>query len=215
MPGPHDKIIASAAKAALAPLGFRRKGRSRTWFADLGWWLLVVEFQPSSWSKGSYLNVAAHWLWVSKGHMSFDFGGRSPEYIEYQSDEQFAPEADRLAESAASEAERLRCMITSLDATAELLLQEARALDAQNPGHPGWMEFHAAIALGLAGRQLEASQMIEDLLHAEPSGSLLHTSAERMAALIAKPSELEREVLAIIARQRDALGLPPWEGQLR
>lgn len=62
MPGPHDKIIAEAAKAALRSLGFQRKGRSRTWLADHGWWLTIVEFQPSAWSKGSYLNVAAHWL---------------------------------------------------------------------------------------------------------------------------------------------------------
>jgi hypothetical protein len=57
MPGTHDRIIADAAKAALGPLGFKRKGRSRTWLADHGWWLTVVEFQPSAWSKGSYLNV--------------------------------------------------------------------------------------------------------------------------------------------------------------
>ena len=37
MAGPHDRIIADAAKAALGPLGFRRKGRSRVWLADHAW----------------------------------------------------------------------------------------------------------------------------------------------------------------------------------
>ena len=91
MPGPHDKIIADAAKARLRPHGFHRKGRSRLWFADHGWWLTIVEFQPSAWSKGSNLNVAAEFLWVETGNFGFDFGGRLAEFVEYQSDGQFAP----------------------------------------------------------------------------------------------------------------------------
>ncbi len=59
----HTRIIATAAKAVLQAHGFTRKGRSRVWFADRGFWLSVIEFQPSAWSRGSYLNVAVHWLW--------------------------------------------------------------------------------------------------------------------------------------------------------
>src|SRR5438045_5748615 len=99
MPGPHDKIITDAAKAALGRLNFRRKCRSRTWLADHGWWLTVVEFQPSSWSKGSYLNVAAHWLWSDSGHLSFDYVGRTKGFEEYANDDQFAPLAQRLAQA--------------------------------------------------------------------------------------------------------------------
>ena len=44
----HNKIIASAAKSALKPLGLKRVGRSRTWYDDHGWWAVVVEFQPSA-----------------------------------------------------------------------------------------------------------------------------------------------------------------------
>jgi hypothetical protein len=113
MPGPHDRIIAEAAKASLRPLGFQRKGRSRTWLADHGWWLTIVEFQPSAWSKGSYLNVAAHWLWSGVGVLSFDFGDRASEFVDYVSDDQFTPAAARLAEMAAQEAQRLAQTFTS------------------------------------------------------------------------------------------------------
>ena len=34
MQNEHGKLIASAAKAALEPLGCVRKGRSRVWYAD-------------------------------------------------------------------------------------------------------------------------------------------------------------------------------------
>lgn len=67
----HSKIIAAAAKAELAPVGFERKGQSRLWFADHGSWLNVVEFTPSRWSKSVSLMNAAHWLWLGAGFMSF------------------------------------------------------------------------------------------------------------------------------------------------
>jgi hypothetical protein len=59
-PEHSSQIIAAAARRALAPVGFWRKGRSRVWLSDHGFWLTVVEFQPSGFGKGSYLNVAAH-----------------------------------------------------------------------------------------------------------------------------------------------------------
>ena len=72
MSGPEDKLIADAAKTALAPLGLVRKGRSRTWIDDHGWWLINVEFQPSSYDKGCYLNVGTQHLWVTRGYLCLD-----------------------------------------------------------------------------------------------------------------------------------------------
>src|SRR6266513_2483077 len=58
---------------ALGPLGFKRKGRSRIWLADRGWWLLVIEFQPSSSRRGAtYLNVGEQHLWIECDHLVFE-----------------------------------------------------------------------------------------------------------------------------------------------
>lgn len=212
MPGPHDKIIADAAKAALGPLDFRRRGRSRMWFADHGWWLTVVEFQPSRWSKGSYLNVAAHWLWSETGCVSFDFGGRVTEFIEYLSDAQFAPAAARLTDSAAHEAQRLAETFSSVSATANVLLNEARTAPLQGPGHPCWTAYHAGVAAGVVERADDATEMFERILSSPaPPGSILHPAAERMARLASEPLALRREVVSLIARQRDALRLAPLD----
>jgi hypothetical protein len=209
MQGPHDKIIALAAKAALGPLNFQRKGRSRLWFADFGWWLAVVEFQPSSWSKGSYLNIAAHWLWSELGCISFDFGGRSAEFQDYQSDAQFIPAADRLAEKAADEAQHLIETFHSLEDTADILLQEVRSPSAPGSGYPGWPEYHAGVALALVGRPTDATEMFASVLERPaPSTSIVHKATERMARLVLEPSDLKHEVLSLIARQRDVLRLP-------
>nr|WP_294167872.1 DUF4304 domain-containing protein [uncultured Sphingomonas sp.] len=210
MPGTHDRIIADAAKAALEPLGFRRKGRSRTWLADHGWWLTVVEFQPSAWSKGCYLNVAAHWLWSEIGTLSFDFGGRIAEHVEYVSDSQFTPAAAHLAESAAVEAQRLTETFDSLSKAAEVLLEEAQTKNRHPHLHPGWSNYNAGMAAALVERPDEARRMFTHILASPaPPGSVLHRAAERMAQLLSRPIELREEVVSLIKRQREALRLPP------
>ena len=59
--------IAAAAKQRLGALGLVRKGRSRTWLDDHGWWLIHVEFQPSA-SGRFYLNIGEHHLFVRRDH---------------------------------------------------------------------------------------------------------------------------------------------------
>jgi hypothetical protein len=75
----HGRIIAAAAKAALLPLGCKRKGQSRLWYSDQRFWVITVEFQPSGWSKGCYLNVGVKWLWnLGRG---LDFSDRPVDFI--------------------------------------------------------------------------------------------------------------------------------------
>src|SRR5205085_1650054 len=93
---PHTKLLNAAAREILRPLGLVQNGRSRTWLDDQRWWLGVVEFQPSGFTRGSYLNVGINWLWNVKDWLSFDFGHRvdlpsEGEFVSYESNEQFAP----------------------------------------------------------------------------------------------------------------------------
>ena len=206
MPGPHEKIIAVAAKAALSPHGFRRKGQSRTWLADHGWWLTVVEFQPSSWSKGSYLNVAAHWLWSELGCLSFDSGGRVAEFEEYLSNEQFEPAAARLADCAARIAQRLAETFTSVELTANRLLNRERTRPHREQGL--WSAYHAGVTAGLVGREVDAAEMFNRILVSPPPpGSMVHAAAEQMAPLANDSDAFRREIAMRIAKQRQTLKL--------
>lgn len=206
MPGPHDKIIANAAKSALGPLNFRRKGRSRIWLADHGWWLVVVEFQPSAWSKGSYLNVAAHWLWSELGSISFDFGGRVQEHVEYQSDAQFTSAASSLADKAAREAQRLTQMFTSMEATANILVDAERT--SRRYGAGGWIAYNAGVAAALVGSSDSASEMFHRVISGQSAhDSVLRTTTKRMAHLAADPIRFKGKVASLVARQREALKL--------
>jgi len=94
----HDKILQAVARTILRPHGLTQKGRSRTWLDDHGWWLIVVEFQPSAWSRGAYLNVGAMWLFHPQEHLSFHQGYRQDGHVEYRNDEQFTEAAKILCE---------------------------------------------------------------------------------------------------------------------
>lgn len=87
----HDKIIKKSAKEILVPLGMFQKGQSRCWLDDNGWYMIQVEFQPSAWSKGAYLNVGISFLWEKSEALNetlpFDVGYREKGYVEFNGNE--------------------------------------------------------------------------------------------------------------------------------
>src|SRR4051794_38358782 len=70
---PHTRLLTTAARQILRPLGLHQRGRSRLWLDDHGWWATIVEFTPANSGRGSFLNVAATWLWREKDSLSFDY----------------------------------------------------------------------------------------------------------------------------------------------
>ena len=102
---PHNQIIKKLCKDILLPLGVFQKGTSRIYIDDNGYFFTVIEFQPSSYAKGTYLNVALHFLWNEREYISFDFplGAeiRIRNFIEYQNDEQFTREVAKYVQEAA------------------------------------------------------------------------------------------------------------------
>jgi hypothetical protein len=149
----HNTEIAAAAKSVLAPLGCVRKGRSRIWLDDHGWWVGVVEFQPSGWSKGSYLNVAASYLWkpaFMQSVLSFDvLIGPKPWYD--------AIEGESFMEKAMALASIARGSLISLREHHRSIAAAADWLQTQWIEGTLWQHYDLGVALGLAGR-VESSQ---------------------------------------------------------
>ncbi len=203
----HDKIIAVAAKRMLHPLGFRRKGQSRLWCRDHGWWLAVVEFQPSGFQKGSYLNVAAHWLWSSEGYISFDLGcgaeggSRVAEFEAYVSDEQFQSAAENLAALAAQEVQQLARSLPIVLAAAEILMRREGGLSP--PGRGSWTAYHAGVAAGLADRPDDAETMLRSV-----TDERVKSAAERFIEFLPEPERFKAVASSLMATQRMALRLP-------
>lgn len=213
----HSKLLTAAARDILRPAGLRQKGRSRVWLDDHAWWVGVVEFQPSAWSRGSYLNVGAMWLWhPAPHHIRFDVGHRVDKagFIEYESDEQFAPLARRFAEMALERVNELRRRLPDLAAATDHLLGEACGSN--------WPTFDAGVALALSDRRDDATKMFTRITATgdDPDWWLQAVDrAERYAGLLSSESgtrELKREISDAVRAFRRALKLEPgcelpWE----
>ena len=206
---PHTRLLTSAAREVLQPLGLRQRGRSRTWLDDHGWWLGVVEFQPSSWAKGSYLNVGGMWLWQEPGHhVAFDVGHRvdGAGFIEYRSDDQFAPEARRLAVLASEEIQRLRITLSDLDAAIAWLRDHSE-------GRQGWPGYNLGVALRLGGHQTESAKTLRGLAQEADDPEWRHRAVARaheLGDLIDRDSAAFRaEIHSAITACRASLRLEP------
>ena len=204
----HGRLIAAAAKAALAPIGCTRQGQSRTWLSDQHYWAIMVEFQPSGWSKGSYLNVGASWLWQerSNGVLAFNVGHRveGSDFISFENAEQFRPLVAKMASQAAEAVLAMRVRFPSIAAI-------SRYLNAVHDERDTRM-FHAAVAAGL-NRELEIARRlfkrIADCPVTADWEAKLHAQAAALAKLLEDSVQFRSAIRRAIDTRRAQAHLPP------
>jgi len=172
----------------------------------------VIEFQPSDWSKGSYLNVGAHWLWTPKGHLSFDAGYRVGGFSEYESEAQFETIAMNLAERAKTEVLALRERFSSpLSAAKWIAANGMRPIDI-------WPHFNFGIACGLTGDVETSTAALQAVISMQERDLDWVRNVKEWAAsllsLVEDPAAFRAAVEMNIEKARMLLKLPQWPGPL-
>lgn len=200
----HSRIITAAARKELVPLGLRQQGQSRLWLADRGSWLNVVEFTPSRWSKTVSLTNAAHWLWLGAGFMSFNVSVPSQLYAEFETEEQFAEAARKIAQAARDNARLIDDRFPSFDTVAEFVVE--RAESSPDRMGPSWWGYEAGIAAGLLGRTDEATRFLQGITDDRVTERSAH-----LLPLINHPGAFRRAVNATVAKERARLKLAALE----
>jgi hypothetical protein len=207
----HQRLITEAAKRVLKPAGLVQKGRSRIWLDDHGWCVVQVEFQPMTGSRGSALNVGVCWLWAPSSHLSFDWGYRQGGFIEYRSEEQFGPAADKLARDALTHVATFRRQLVSA-ADAVRGFEAGRGAPDQD-----WSLYYRACLRGLAGDLGTAKYLLTNLIDV-PTEHDWETQrrrwAERMLAATTTAEAFRRCLTELVVEARRLNDLPEWEGAL-
>lgn len=204
----HNALLRRVVGERLAGLGLKQRGRSRTWLDDHGWWLIVVEFQPSGWAKGTYCNVGTQHLWLAQDHLAFGdherVVGPSGEFVAYdpQKREQFESDVVSLANSVARVVEDRRTNHGSseVDALRRLARQSGQI----------YGDFDAGAAAGLLGWRQDAADAFGRVLSAEEHASWMagiKEQAQSLAALLDSPQELAAELTRRVASTRRAIGI--------
>ncbi len=139
----HNKIINQVAKTFFGPLNIQRKGKSRLWFEDNGWFLTIIEFQPSSYSRGTYLNLGVSFNNYPNGHFSYDLGGRMEGFVEAENISDFESELTNLIEKSIPLVNKYRMGLDRTKSPGSFIRGQ---LDIQSLKDTGWSNYHIGFA---------------------------------------------------------------------
>ncbi|MGB8368697.1 MAG: hypothetical protein ACLPYZ_04045 [Limisphaerales bacterium] len=207
----HNKLIAEVAKQTLLPAGLRRKGKSRVYYDDNGWWCTIVEFQPSGFSKGSYLNVGICWLLYEKDYWSFNVGtqeGNDRRFVSAKNENEFSNAVFEKAMRAKEIAENNRERFFSVSKAHEYY---------QSIKREGWDFYYSAVIAGLNREFTVAVENFNSWL-AYPETTEwqkeANSRARELMYLLERPREFVEAVTKIVSRTRALLRLENKDGAL-
>jgi hypothetical protein len=210
MPTDHNVVITAEARQVLKPLGLVRQGKSRVWIDDHGWWTIQVEFQPSAYSKGSYLNVGINWLLYEGTAGTFHIGSRvDVPFIDATENESFKQEAHTLAIRAKAEVEKLRAQFSNLEA--------ATAYYRDSGCQTGWQDYYHGVLLALGGDVAGAKAAFESVCNRRAEIGWVKALAQRASELQKLASDhtaFVETIRGIVLRTRSIGHLPEWESDI-
>ncbi|WFU06271.1 hypothetical protein QA648_24460 (plasmid) [Rhizobium sp. CB3171] len=199
----HNRMIALIAEKRLPELGLVRKGKSRLWYKDNGWWISLVEFQPSGWDRGTHLNVGMTWLWNAKGYFSYDQGGRLGSFTKAGNTELFTEEVEKLVAFAVAEISAFRRRFSSIEAVAADLARSEKISI--------WDHFHAGVSAGLVKDKSASCAEFDKVMSASahaPWVRELQLKAENFSKAVMFQEDFQSAIEREIAKARNLLKLP-------
>ena len=201
-----------AGRAQLFDLGMRPANSSpRHWLTDNRWWLINVEFQASSWSVGSYLNVGVQYLWTVTNHRSFGHGNPRVSVPEHGQFVELAGPEELVHANAMDIARAARNAVLALT---ENTVDERTHLSrlSRQTGSGSWQGLDVAIAKGLLGQRRQAADALHALVHRlDPAiawQEQLAEDSEYLAELVFSPEQFRSEMHNRVMLTRKQLKLP-------
>lgn len=94
----HNTIIKKIAKERLKPNDIFQKGQSRTFLCDKGWYTIVIEFQPFTRAKGTFLNIGVDFNFYPRDYFAFSYHTGQTKFKEFLNEEQFIQVVNGLCE---------------------------------------------------------------------------------------------------------------------
>ncbi|MFX1398250.1 MAG: hypothetical protein ACFFAS_14550 [Promethearchaeota archaeon] len=159
---PHQKIILDLSRTHLRPIGLVQLGRSRTWLDDHGWWTTVVEFQPSSFRKGTYLNAGVNFHWYPQHFLSYDLSYRAPGFVEYDNDNQFEKGVRKYVDIALEKIEYYRKGLSDLKSASSFILKRTKGSWGFS-----WTTYHRANAYAISMKARKARSELMKIIKGE------------------------------------------------
>jgi hypothetical protein len=192
----HNKLIAQVAKQTLLPAGLKRKGKSRLYCDDNGWWCTIVEFQPSGFSKGSYLNVGVSWLLYEREGFGFNIGYREDGFSSAENESEFTNAIFEMAMKAKEIAEKTRERFSTFSKAHEYYQSIKRS---------SWDYYYAAVIAGMSHQFAAAEENFNSWL-AYPELTdwqrVANSRSRKLMNLLSSPKEFAEAVIQVVLNSR-------------
>ncbi len=144
----HNKLLKRIANEKFKPIGIIQDGKSRVFLFDKGWYTIVIEFQPSSFSKGTYLNIGVDLHFYPRDYFTFTCGYRESGFEEFENEQDFAKRVEELCDLSIERIRQLEIKFKDPKAGIRTLNNE-KEKDA-------WRYYDLAVLHALEGNQNKA-----------------------------------------------------------
>jgi chaperonin cofactor prefoldin len=202
----HNKLLKKIAKDRLKPYGIIQKGSSRTFLYDNAWYVIIIEFQPSSWDKGSYLNIGVDLNFYPQNHLAFSYGSRDSGFKGAENENQFTEivnaYCNRVIEKIQKFKEEFKDISTAIDSIKRLY-----------PDNP-WNDFDLGILYGLNGQIQKADSSLKKITKQKCNFEYefkRQKSAAEMLELLADNEKFVARVQTLMVQSRQLKKLPPLD----
>jgi hypothetical protein len=153
----YNKIIGKVAREIFKPYGIKQKGKSRLFIDDNGWFMIIIEFQPS-YSKGTYLNIGINFNWRLDSDFSFDIGYREHSWIEFKEEKQFSENIIQLCKISLDKILKYRSDMQNIKNAETIILKY------EFHANTFWGNYHRGIISGLNGNINNLNEYFNKLL---------------------------------------------------
>lgn len=151
----QNKLLKKIAKERLNPYGIFQQGQSRTFLYDRGWFTIVIEFQPSSYSKGTYLNIGVDYNFYPRDYFAFGYGYRETGFEEFTNEAQFDKLVNDLCDLTIKR-------VQELDLKFQDIWTALKTVDKEN-GEDTWRLFEVAVLNALASNFNKAKKLLRQV----------------------------------------------------
>lgn len=194
-----SKIIIKKATAFFKNHGIQRKGQSRIFHDDNYWFTTIIEFQPHSFEKGTFLNVGVNFHWYEKDYFSFDIGHRQSPFIKFDNEDQFNKEIEMLCKYALDQIVEYRKSFETLNTAHIMICKTEFASESL------WGNYHKGVISGLIGDFKSIKNYFEMLLNEEHNVEWAKELKKRTKFLLENSADVESfksEVKKLITETR-------------
>jgi len=128
-PNDHNKFLKKIAKEQFKKHGIIQHGQSRIFLYDKIWYTIIIEFQPSNKSKGTFLNVGVDFNFYPRNYITFNFGYRENGFEAFENEEQFEKVIIQFCNKAIKRVQELNEKFKDIELAIQTIKKEKRKDD--------------------------------------------------------------------------------------